>query len=612
MNRILFVFVFAIACASGLRGQTSDDAAAAKLKSEAASKGFPLSADLTVKDNVSVEAVLLPPSATRGLFGRAVADRYAAIELIVSNHSHDAAMVIQSVFIDYSQWLLSGAIGETKDIGNTLTTYQATNKPNQIASTEYRIPRGQLLDAQPWTRRNWFIRSAEAAGTVAAGFVFPFKELGIAKGIASYNGNVLPALRYLFPDATVEQLNRISDLGFRVNTVVPKEASTIVVAFFPIDRFLTPGLKKLFMKSPAIFFVPPAAFLDPESRKKIEPFVKDMIDPQMLEKSLTGALKTQTENDAVRVLSRLSLNRVRVVVGGVMAVDIDTIAAAIESMDFDETDPAVLWVEPGEKTGVIHGRYLSSGQVSIAEAGKLGITDLAVIQDGSDDRALRFKFRVTKEIPAGSKLTFRVTKKDKNQKPIEGVAFEYAVKDHPLAAPKVDKVQRSGSALTITGDRFFSTTSNPLTVTLRPSAAPGLDPVPVQTFDRKVKEIKIDLASLNLKPACWTPEVSVGNMKALGATAFAQPPAPRIRSAKKGGTRVVVLGEQFVDLSPCGKPLTFQLVEDKDGAQPIAVGHLTLVSPTEASFDLPTQPAGAKWRVRVLVDGVEAANQAVE
>ena len=67
---------------------------------ETAKQGFPVTPQVQVAGNVSVEAVLLPPNVTRGLFGRAVSDRYVAVQLIVSNRSDDAALIIHDTVAD--------------------------------------------------------------------------------------------------------------------------------------------------------------------------------------------------------------------------------------------------------------------------------------------------------------------------------------------------------------------------------------------------------------------------------------------------------------------------------------------------------------------------------
>ena len=631
MNQVAAKLLLAVSlCASAQVPLDKKVADEAHVKAKAATEGLQLPVTITVRGNVSVEAVLLPPSTTRGLFGRAVADRYAAIQLIISNHSQEAAMVLQSVFIDYSRWLLSGSSGDKQDspcpskleagqvavpdCPNRVESYEAESKSNQIASAEYRIPRGQLLDAQPWTVRNLAVRILEASGTIASGYGFAFHELGVAKGISSYNGNFLPALRYVLPDPTIEQLNRISDLGFRVNTVVPRESSSIVIAFFPLDRFLPPGLKKIYLKSPAIFFVPHAAILDPVSLKLLKPILDgNGIDLNNLRKDLLTAMTNQKTNPETMILNRLSLNRVRVLVGGSMTLDQDTVAASIEDIKFDDGDDAVnFWTEAGDKTATVSGRYLAGGKVAIDEADKLGITEVATLPESASDQTLHFKFKLTKAIPAKQKLTFRVNKVDKNQKPIVGIAREWIVPEYLMTTPEIQKVERSGTMLTITGKRFNNTTENPLRITLRPGSVAGVEPVPIKTFDRTPTEIKIDLAPLNLKAACWTPEVTVGAMASVGSKSFAQPPVPKITSAKKSSTRIVVNGEGFVDLEACGKPLRFQLLDQKDGATPFAASNVSINSPTQATMDFPAVPAGNKWRVRILLDGVEAATQPVE
>ena len=73
----------------------------------------------------------------------------------------------------------------------------------------------------------------------------------------------MPGLREAWPDGTVDQLNRISDFGYQANKVIPKQGAEVIVCFFPIDRFLTPGFKKLFLKSPALFFAPLQMLVDP-------------------------------------------------------------------------------------------------------------------------------------------------------------------------------------------------------------------------------------------------------------------------------------------------------------------------------------------------------------
>ena len=81
---------------------------------DAKSKGFPMSAGLN--GNVAVDAVLLPPPIARVVFGKSIGNEYAVIELTISNRSSSAAFIVQSAFMDYSDWLLGGASGGRRRI----------------------------------------------------------------------------------------------------------------------------------------------------------------------------------------------------------------------------------------------------------------------------------------------------------------------------------------------------------------------------------------------------------------------------------------------------------------------------------------------------------------
>src|SRR5689334_12802404 len=87
------------------------DATTAQKLQDARQQGLPVKAEasgnLNVQDNVSIEAVLLPARVCQEVFGKEISRNYAAVEVTVSNRNHDAAMIVHSIFIDYSDWALS-------------------------------------------------------------------------------------------------------------------------------------------------------------------------------------------------------------------------------------------------------------------------------------------------------------------------------------------------------------------------------------------------------------------------------------------------------------------------------------------------------------------------
>ncbi len=394
---------------------------------DAASEGIPLG---TVHNpQVRVEAVLLPERVCRRVFGKEISQNYVAVELTVSNKTHDAAFLIHSVFIDYGDWLLSGSpqsiarftqassapVPAQQDPGGPFTQASRapvpaqpdpgglySNSATQVASVEYRVVRGEALDAQQWTSRNWTMRALTLAGVLATGSEFAFKEQNITKAISQFTGQVVPGAATFWPDGTVPQLDRISDFGFRTNKVIPKEGADIVVGFFPLDRFITPTLKKIFLKSPALFFMPAAAFVDPKTDRRLKEMMTKLLPSSAgTAPTLTAILATR---EGKAMLDGISLNNVRVWVSGIMAVDVDTIPARIDSITFDGTPD---WTKSGTITGVIHGALLTNGQPAIAEDLKL---DPKAVTAGSTDTELHFSLTLPEGGVPGCTLTFHVTK----------------------------------------------------------------------------------------------------------------------------------------------------------------------------------------------------------
>ncbi|HST54203.1 MAG TPA: hypothetical protein VLJ61_19500 [Pyrinomonadaceae bacterium] len=273
VTRILTSIVLAFCLVSAVLAQDSgtqaQDAKTQNMLDQAKENGRQV--QVAVNGNISAQAVLIPQVDARRIFGKEVADNYAVIEVNVSNKSQDATLLIHSIYIDYSRWALSGA-SSRPDITDPdpMSTYQASTRPSHVASEERRIVRGQLLDAQLSTKRNRWIKWLTLAGSVAAAYTFSLNERGIIRGISAFNGVVIPGLDATFPDPVIAQLNRISDFGFATNTPVPRQGGEIVVCFFPIDRFLTPGFRKLFLKSPALFFAPLQMLVDDNSKTLLE------------------------------------------------------------------------------------------------------------------------------------------------------------------------------------------------------------------------------------------------------------------------------------------------------------------------------------------------------
>lgn len=709
MKKALTSLILALCFASPLLAQDAQDAKTLEMLKKARENGRPLKID--VNGNVSAEAVLIPQVDAKRIFGKEIANNYAVIEINVGNKSPDAALIIHNIYIDYSRWALSGSTGMGEATAtveglkrDTMTPYHASNNPNRVASVESRMVRGQLLDAQPSTKRNRVLKLLSLAGTLAAAYTFSLSEEGFIRGIAAYNGVAIPGLAATFPDHVIPQLNRVSDFGFRTNTVIPKEGGEVIVCFFPIDRFLTPGFRTLFLKSPALFFAPLQMLVDRTSQSYMEQalgqdlgltpadigapagevqrvlrkalpcylrvvrgdsFNGDAADDTLrgqMERQLdevclgsfglkkefdaagkvTGKLTRMTDSEAKSVmgvgvnellgrflaldyLSQASLNNVRVTVDGVMTVDTMSIAARIEEVTFDaaggcEPDQRCFWTVPdgGEgvvRTGTIEGAYLTGGNVEIAEASGLSITEVKAVTEGSSDQLLHFTMKLTKDVESGESLNFKVTKPRSGPAgTVDSQPWTYVVgflnNDSAtlFGKAKYDPATRA-LTLPVLDPKFNETRLGQLDFTLN---APDSTKVEESKLSPKLDGDNVVLTlPEDPKPpqGCWSVRVMKGTdpVGIVNEDFEVPPPAPTLSEAKIVANEIVVTGTNLIDNSACSdRGLVFQLVKDgnegdlKDGKTiRLALANDT---PTTESRHLKLPPEAkpdTKWKVQV-------------
>ncbi len=409
----------------------------------ACKKGVPIAIKSNVSQSASLQAVLIPATLAKRIFGKEVSQNYAVVEVIISNRDSKASLVVHSVFLDYSDWLLSGTSGQKSLTG--LDATQAATIPSQVASIESRLVRGELLDSQQWTSRNLTMRALTFLGTAAVAFEFPFST-DVTKGIGAFNGTVVPGASVLWPDGTINQINRISDVGFQTNKIIPKQGSDILVAFFPIDRFLTPSFRRIFLSNPASLYVPGEMAADPKMTSQLEALLGPLVDSshtnaQGDKKGEQNAFRSEilhavvvpcsagydaahanglAENDAdfqkkcqiQSLFNRISLNNIHLVIEGAMTVDVATVPATIYSVDFDGGNVPAIWTKTTEQTGTITGVYLTGGVPSVVGDDSKAIEGVSIsaVADGSSDTQLNFKMTLSKCISPGTKVNFVVTK----------------------------------------------------------------------------------------------------------------------------------------------------------------------------------------------------------
>jgi hypothetical protein len=441
-----------------------------------------------VSSTISVEAVLLPYRVAKRTFGKEVANKYAVISLTVSNRDPKQGMILHSVFLDYSRWLFSGIFaGMSASAKPHTELWQQQTQPSQVASAEVRTVRTDFQDAQLWSARNMVIHIATGVGATAASLAFASGSSLFAPSVAAFTGNVVPAIGLVWPDNSQAQLNLLNDIGFRTNRVIPAKSSDVVIAFFPIERFLTPTLQAIYKDAPAAFFNPSEIIFDKPGRSGVGKFMREIesigvIQPapchsasgqsqgtasvqcalvnsvihyekayeQVKLKAGSGPVANPcalppvaplTEDDCTNVdlLNRISLNNIRVVVGGIMTVDVSSVPATISSVRIaNETQPGA-WKSGQKISGTLIGSFLSGGTISINGTGPdqkpLAAAALGAVQPDqttASDISLPFSLTLGADVPQGTKLAFTVTKTAQDKSVTTSSPFIYNVSSDPV------------------------------------------------------------------------------------------------------------------------------------------------------------------------------------
>ena len=686
MKRILTCLVLMVcSCCTAFAQPSKKEAQTQKMLEAAAAKGKPVATESTVRNNVSAQAVMIPQVDARRIFGKEIANNYAIVEVNVGNKSPDAALIIHGVFIDYSGWALSGITEQQSGTtGKPFEMFQSSTSPGHIASEEYRIVRDQAQNAALFSGRSWTMRALTLAASIAGAYPFGLSKLEVSY-FSAFSGVLVPGIEKLWPDGTPEQLLRISDYGYRTNKVIPKESAEIVVCFFPIERFLTPGFRKLFLKSPALFFAPLQMLADKKLEKDVKVLLKtidedldqkklaklmpcyirivkgmssnattrdlslrDQINENAekaclsqfgLSKASTGKIdlisnstaakgpetKSESSGDkfkqflALDFISQMSLNHVSVTIDGAMTIDTSSMAPKIEGLKFDSADKcggdqtSCFWSDlasdTGTRTGTILGSYLTGGTIEIAEEKDLELTDVTTVHEGSNDQMLNFSFKLTKPVPSGTKIHFKVTKALTGVAALNAKTTESKTLEYVLAGPAISESPQFDQAtgtLMLTGKGFLTAPSN-LAVKLHPPTGADLDIKPLMDSSSTdtLLVFKIPAASLPT-PGCWKVLALIGTQPVLMPEENGVLVRPTVTSATLGaGTpkKITIAGTGLDSVDCNGGALSYTLVNNADASKTFNLVKDASSNATSATFPLPALATAGSWKVKVLFDG---------
>lgn len=235
---------------------------------------------------IAIRRTLMAPKNVADAFGRRIAKRYIAIQLTVANRNSEYQWLIQDASVNLEKLLLDLSDKVTtqpnKDCQENLTRLlkslrelgivmpSATSNPRvdfeyhdgtsggstaAVSSADLTVLRGVAEKGQALDPRNVTFRLLTGAGTIAAGLLGVTKfGPSFAPSVAAFNGPLLTAYQTMFPDFTVNQLNRLNDSAFLANTVVGKQQAKVLVLFIPMEYLLTKDQAGRFFDNPESVF----------------------------------------------------------------------------------------------------------------------------------------------------------------------------------------------------------------------------------------------------------------------------------------------------------------------------------------------------------------------
>ena len=193
-------------------------------------------------DYIRVWRTIMTPKNVADAFGRRIAKRYIAMQVTIANRNKDYQWLIQDASMDLRNLLdqEKGRQAECKENTSVFLLAASELPDSKVTSADLTVLRGVAEKGQALDPRNITLRSLTGIGVVTAGLI-GVTSFGISypPAIAAFNGPLLDAFKEIFPDYTVEQMNRLNDSAFLANTIVGKQQAKVLVMFIPQPYLLT-------------------------------------------------------------------------------------------------------------------------------------------------------------------------------------------------------------------------------------------------------------------------------------------------------------------------------------------------------------------------------------
>jgi hypothetical protein len=397
------------------------------------------------KENIFVYVTVLDAKTVSDVFGSRIGDRFVALQVTITNRSdefqyllHDVSLDLKEIFVKCSSGAPSAtrlayesrAVDDQSDENERQEPNQKRKKGEQkqredqskqqavtgrctdnafnyeLSSLELSLLRGVSEKGQGQDKRNMVLRIFRGVGTVAAGLI-GVASFGpsFAESVAVFNGPLISGYMDVFPDYTINQMNRLNDTAYRSNTLVPKQQAKVLVAF-----------------------VPQAMFLTKEQRK-------------------------QFKDDPTTLFADIDFRRTQAVVDGNFIVELAKMPPTVTSVQFEQSELMKFQDNAPVVKGFVLGRFLQGSRISLLNQEADGMT--IELEGTPTDKRLNFIIKSDGPVPPGTMLDFEVANDEGVQNISRPVRYS---PDRPTVSdidPAEGERGQSDVAVNITGTGFI-------------------------------------------------------------------------------------------------------------------------------------------------------------
>lgn len=384
-----------------------------------------------VRRCVKVFVTFIDQKTVADVFGRRIGGRFVAIQVTITNRSDDFQFLVHDVSLDLREIYVDGLPVRYRVEGNKVFDERGrevrmskgearqSDYQYELSSLELSLLRGVAEKGQGQDRRNMILRIFRGVGTFAAGLI-GVASFGssYAESVAVFNGPLISAYMDIFPDYTVNQLNRLNDTAYRSNTLIPKQQARVLVAFVPQTLFMNKRQRKLFRDDPTQLFAP-----GPENQGKYP---------------------------------RIDFRRAQAVIDGNFITEVENLPLATTSVVIDPAEMKKFQNDKPEVKGYISGRSLANSKIRFLNQEPEGLT---IEEESTTDNRLFFKITSAKPVPPGTPLSIEVSKGDSVQ--VTATTVNYIPDLPTLTAinPAEGQQGESEIVVSLTGTNFIPNTA---------------------------------------------------------------------------------------------------------------------------------------------------------